>query len=99
MGEAEEHQGWAALQILIGDHFPVLIRQLERSADGGDLLRHRRRQASGHDQDDTEAKHEPGGECRRYQENADVARGHVGSLCPAPASIHRQAAIPATIIS
>jgi len=57
MREAEKHQERAALQILIGDHLAVLIGQLERAADGGDLLRHRGRQAPGHDQNDPEAKH------------------------------------------
>src|SRR5215831_20882966 len=55
--------------------------QLERSADGGDLLRDRRRHAPGHDQNDAEAKDQAGEKCRGHQNNAAAARCHVGCLC------------------
>ena len=43
MGKTEKHQERPTPQILVGDHLPILIGELERSADGGDLLRDRRR--------------------------------------------------------
>ena len=67
------------LQILVGDRLPVLIGELERSADGCDLLRDRRREPSSHDKDDAEAKHQPGEKCRAHHEDTGAACGHTGS--------------------
>src|SRR6516162_1894327 len=81
------------LQILVRDRLSVLIGELERSADGRDLLRDRRREPSGHDKDDAEAEHQPGEKCRAHRKDAGAACGHLnGALCakpgPNPAAYH-----------
>src|SRR5262245_26862282 len=78
MGETEEHQEGVALQILIGDHLPILIDELEGSADGGDLLRDGGGEAPSQDQDDAEAKRQAREKGGGYQKNAAVACGHLG---------------------
>src|SRR5580704_9480000 len=75
MGKSEENQKWMALQILIADDLPILIRELERSADVGDLLRRRCRQ-SVEEYDDCAEEPKPGKECRAYHQDADAARSH-----------------------
>ena len=79
VGKAEKHQEGMTLQILVGDRLPVLIGELERSADGRDLLRDRRREPSGHDKDDAEAKHQPSEKCRAHHKDAGAACGHTDS--------------------
>ena len=50
------------------------------------------------DQNDAEAEHEPREKCRAHQQDTGAARGHLDSSAR-PTSLHKQAAIPATIIS
>src|SRR5262249_18631311 len=74
----EEHQEGVSLQILIGDYLPILIDELEGSADRGDLLRHRRGEAPGQDEDNAEAKRQTREKGGGHQKDAAVACGHFG---------------------
>ncbi len=111
MGEPEEHQEWTALEVLIRHLLAVLVGELERTADGGDLLGARRREAPGHEHHDTEADHQPGEECRAHHQDPDAACAHARLLSQygidgsrratliGPPNGQRQAEIPATIVS
>ena len=94
MGEAEEDQGRAALEVLVGHGLAGLVGELERTADRGgrgDFLQpaHQPRHQQ---QPDGEAR----GKGRDDHQTGDVSR----SITNNPYSMdQKQAAMPAAIIS
>jgi hypothetical protein len=82
MGKPKKHQKRMAFEILIAQCPPVLIDELERAADGGDLLGDRRRNPTAHHQNNPEAQEEAGQKCGADHQNANAARGHGLSSIP-----------------
>src|SRR3984893_19104811 len=76
MGKPKKHQEGTAFQIVITYRISVLIDELERAPDGGDLLGDRRRHPTAHHQNSPEAQKEAGKKCGADHQNASAARGH-----------------------